>query len=385
MSSTLVNAPFALKAVCPRKDLLEAVQVVAHAVSGRTSLPILSHILLEAQEGGLRLTASDLELGISTTVPSAVIENPGAVTAPARLLSELLSELPDADVSLSADLTHAVRVRCLNSDYKVLGLPSEEYPRLPDVPDTLQLRIPQRTLRDMIRKTLFAASQEEARPILTGILMVLKEDRLSLVSTDTHRLAVRTTRVPSAQGSNQALVPARAMNEVLRILDDADGDVQIRFSKNQALFLTPGGITVVSRLIEGQFPNYERVIPTTCDKMLTLPTQMLQRAVKRASIVARNDANRVVLQTVKDMLVIRAESQQDGTAYEELEVAREGEDIEIAFNAKYLLDILAVTDTEGIRLELTEPLKPGVAKPVPESENDDTDTYLCVLMPMHLV
>ncbi|MGC8667223.1 MAG: DNA polymerase III subunit beta [Chthonomonadales bacterium] len=385
MSSTLVNAPFALKAVCPRKDLLEAVQVVAHAVSGRTSLPILSHILLESQEGGLRLTASDLELGISTTVPQAVIENPGAITAPARLLSELLSELPEADVSLSADLTHAVRIRCLNSDYKVLGLPSEEYPRLPEVPETLQLTLPQRTLRDMIRKTLFAASQEEARPILTGILMVLKEDRLSLVSTDTHRLAVRTTRVASAQGSNQALVPARAMNEVLRILEDAEGDVQIRFSKNQVLFLTPGGITVVSRLIEGQFPNYERVIPTSCDKKLTLPTQMLQRAVKRASIVARNDANRVVLHTVKDMLVIRAESQQDGTAYEELEVAREGEDIEIAFNAKYLLDILAVTDTEGFRLELTEPLKPGVAKPVPEDENDDADTYLCVLMPMHLV
>ncbi len=385
MSSTLVNAPYALKAVCPRKDLLEAVQVVAHAVSGRTSLPILSHILLEAHEDGLRLTASDLELGISTTVPRATIENPGAITAPARLLSELLSELPEADVSLSADLTHAVRIRCLNSDYKVLGLPSEDYPRLPEVPEDLHLTIPQRTLRDMIRKTLFAASQEEARPILTGILMVLKEDRLSLVATDTHRLAVRTTRVPAAHGTNQALVPSRAMNEVLRLLEDADGDVHVRFSNNQVLFLTPDGITLVSRLIEGQFPSYERVIPTECDKKLTLPTQSLQRAIKRAAIVARNDANRVVLQTVKDMLVIRAESQQDGTAYEELEVAREGEDIEIAFNAKYLLDILAVTDTEGFRLELTEPLKPGVAKPVPEDEGDGTNTYLCVLMPMHLV
>lgn len=384
-TATLVETAPSLKAVCARKDLYEAVQTVAHAVSGRTSLPILGHVLIQAEEGAMRLTATDLELGISLTIPAARVEEPGGLTAPAKMLTELLSTLPESDVAISVDRSHAVRLYCDRSDYKILGLPADEYPKLPEVKDSNSFAIPQKLLRDMIRKTLFAVSPDEARAILTGILLAFEGETLKLVATDTHRLAVASATIKDGRGAQNAIVPARAMSELQRILTDADGDVTVRLSDNQVLFVTPQGIQVVSRLIEGQFPNYERVIPTQHDKKLTLQTQSMLRAVRRASIVARNNANRVVLKTLDDKLVLRAESNLDGSAYEELEVAREGDDIEIAFNSKYMLDVLGVMDEEGFQLEISESLKPGVARPVPDSAESGPVSYLCVLMPMQIV
>jgi len=385
MARTLTDAPPRLRACCDRKELHEAVQMVAHAVSGRTALPILSHVLIQTEENDrLRLTATDLELGISLAVPARGVEEAGGLTAPARLLSELLSSLPDGQVSLSVDLSHAVRVHCGKSDYKILGLPAEEYPRLPEVKDESRFTIPQAVLRSLIRKTIFAVSPDEARAILTGILVVFAGDTVKFVATDTHRLAVCWSSVTDGQGGRQAIVPARAMNELMRLLEDADGEVTVRISENQILFLLPGGVELVSRLIEGQFPNYERVIPARSERVLTLETQPFLQAVKRAAIVARSNANRLVLSTLDDRLAIRAESSLDGSAYEEVDVIREGDDIEIAFNAKYLADVAGVLDTQGFRLEVTEPLKPGVVRPVAEP-GSPTGDYLCVLMPMQIV
>ena len=384
MATATVGGAAALKAVCARKDLYEAVQTVGHAVSGRTSLPILSHVLIEAEGDALRLTATDLELGISLMLPAARVESAGGLTAPSRILTELLSALPEGDVTLNVDLTHAVRLNCDRSDYKILGLPAEEYPKLPEVKDENGFSIPQKLLRDMIKKTIFAVSPDEARAILTGILIALEGETVRFVSTDTHRLAVRTANVNNARGTQNAIVPARAMNELMRILSDEDGEVEVTMSGNQIRFVTPQGITVISRLIEGQFPNFERVIPTQHEKKLTLQTQPFQRAVRRAAIVARNNANRVILKTLDDRLAIRAESNLDGTAYEEVEVARDGDDVEIAFNAKYVLDVVGVLDEEGLTLDLTEPLKPGVVRPVTEDSSAPGE-YLCVLMPMQIV
>jgi len=392
MVASATDLRASLKADCPRKALFEAVQTVGHAVSGRSSLPILSHILLQSEDNALRLIATDLELGISCRIP-ANIEEGGALTAPARTLTEVLANLPESDVALSVDKSHTVRVHCDRSDYKILGLPAEEYPKLPEVKDAVAFSIPQARLKEMIRHTLFAVSTDETRPILTGILMVFDGETLKFVSTDTHRLAVKTATVKDARGSQNAIVPARAMNELTRLLTDSEGDVQVTLSSNQVCFALPGedDVQIVSRLIEGQFPNYQRVIPAEFHKKLTIPTQPLLRAVRRASIVARENANRVILRTEEDKLVLTAESQMVGNAYEEVEVAREGDDVEIAFNAKYLLDVLSVIEEELLHLELTEPLKPGVLRPVanpPKDGGEDsplTSDYLCVLMPMQIV
>jgi DNA polymerase-3 subunit beta len=393
--SSLPDSSASLKALCPRKDIFEAVQTVGHAVSGRTSLPILNHILVQAEangeRSGLRLIATDLELGISCWIP-AQIQEAGALTAPSRTLTEVLANLPDkGDVALSVDKSHTVRVHCERSDYKILGLPAEEYPRLPEVKDAAAFAIPQSVLREMIRQTIFAVSTDDNRPIFTGIYMVFDGETLKLVATDTHRLALKTATVKEPRGKQNAIVPSRAMNELTRLLTDAEGDVQVALSDNQISFTLPGesGVQIVARLLEGQYPNYQRVIPADFQKRLTIPVQPLLRAVRRASIVARDNAFRLILRTEEGKLALTAESQTIGSAYEEVEATREGEDVEIAFNAKYLLDLLSVLEADSLHLELTEPLKPGVVRPLPpapkEGEPELGPDYLCVLMPMQIV
>ena len=393
MVATPVDTRASLKADCPRKALLEAVQTVGHAVSGRSSLPILSHILVQAEGEGLRLIATDLELGISCYIPAKIAEF-GGLTAPARTLTEVLANLPDkSDVAISVDKSHTVRVHSGRSDYKILGLPAEEYPKLPEVKDGVGFTIPQAKLKEMIRQTLFAVSTDENRAILTGILMVFDGETLKFVATDTHRLAVKTAITSNGTGSQNAIIPSRAMNELTRLLTDAEGDVQVMLSSHHVQFQLPGeaNVQIISKLIEGQFPNYQRVIPAGFAKKLTIPVEPLLRATRRASIVARESSQRVVLRTEDDKLVLTAESQMVGNAYEEVEVTREGDDVEIAFNAKYLLDVLAVLEEDYLQLELTEALKPGILRPVPKVTKEEdagqvlVPDYLCVLMPMQIV
>jgi DNA polymerase-3 subunit beta len=381
-----------MQAVCPRKDLYEAVQTVGRAVSGRSTLPILSHLLVAPQGDSLKLTATDLEMWMECSLPARLQagigddDEPSGFTAPARVFTEMLGALPDADVLLDRpDGGNTVQVHCARSDYKILGLPAEEFPSPPDVTPTATFSLPGETLRDMIRHVLFAVSTDETRAILTGVLVHFDGETLKMVATDTHRLAVRTAAVGGGEGDAKAIVPARAMNEVLRLADDED-TVSISLAQGQARFEIAGtngssGTTMVTRLIEGQFPNYERVIPTTHDRKLTLERGEFASAVRRVAIVARDNANRVVLETEGAQLVLSAESGTVGSVRDEVEVAREGDDIQIAFNAKYLQDVLNVVETEGVVLELTEPLRPGILRPI----GDHADDYLCVLMPMQVI
>ncbi len=381
--------PDALKASSPRKELLEGIQTVGKAVATRSSLPILTHVRLTAQDGRVSLMATDLEMWMEHTLPTPTLSADGAATAPARNFTELLAAMPDADVEFSLEPdTHALRLRCNRANYKLLGLPAEEFPLLPQVKEESRFTIDRATLRDAIKQTLFATSSDETRAILTGVLVVFQGDSLRFVATDTHRLAVRDCAVKNGSGSASAIVPARAMSELSRIVGSDDGDVEVTLSSNQIQFHIAdeknGNTTLISRLIDGQFPNYERVIPAQATKTLTIERDPLVAAVKRAAIVARDSANRVVLRTAEgesDKLTITAESGSVGNAYEEIEVAREGDDspVEIAFNAKYLSDVLGVLESEGLRIELTEPLRPGVVRPTGDAD------YLCVLMPMQVV
>jgi DNA polymerase-3 subunit beta len=376
-----------MQAVCPRKDLYEAVQTVGRAVSGRSTLPILSHILAQPQgDGTLKLTATDLEMWMECRLPArlqATLDADDATegfTAPARVFTDILAALPDADVFLERpEGGNKIQVRCARSDYQILGLPAEEFPAPPDVETTASFTISGEILRDMIRHVLFAVSKDDTRPILTGVLLVFTGDTLKMVATDTHRLAVRTEKLEGGEGDANAIIPARAMNELLRLANDEDS-VTVALASGQARF-DVGGATMVTRLLEGQFPNYERVIPTGFERKLTLEREEFIKAVKRAAIVARDNSNRVVIETQGAQLVLSAESDKVGSAHEEIEVAREGDDIQIAFNANYLADALNVVETEGVVLELTEPLRPGILRPIGDTATD----YLCVLMPMQVI
>jgi DNA polymerase-3 subunit beta len=385
----LIDSESYLKAVCGGKSLYEGVQAVGHAVSGRSTLPILSHIYIQSIDGGLKLAATDLELSISLVIP-AEIETPGALAVPAKFLSDLLGTLTDKTIGLSVDNTRSVKVSAEHLDYRVLGLPAEEYPMLPTIEDCVQLNLSQKDLRDVIRKTIFAVSTDETRAILKGVYLELNGNEAVFVATDTHRLAVRRLKLNNPAGAGKALIPARALGELQRILADAPGDVEIRLTENQVQFNTPSGVTLIAQLIQGQFPNYQRVIPTSSTRKLTLQTEAMQLSLRRAALVAKDDANRIVLKTLDDELAIKAKSAQVGEANEIVDVIREGDDVEVAFNVRYMLDVLANLDSEGFYLELSDYLRPGVIRPVisrtAENANaeDVNDEYLCVLMPMQI-
>jgi len=380
--------PGLLRATSPRKELFEGIQTVGKAVATRSSLPILTHVRIAAKDGKVSMMATDLEMWMEHTLPGVGITEDGAATAPARNFTELLAAMPDADVSVTVeDETNTLHLRCLKANYKLLGLSADEFPLLPQVQEDSRFVIDRETLKDAIKQTIFATSTDETRAILTGVLVIFQGDSLRLVATDTHRLAVRDCPVKEGTGSASAIVPSRAMTELLRIIGNEEGEIVVTLSGNQIQFQVDDAsgskTTLISRLIDGQFPNYERVIPAQATKTLTVERAPLAAAVKRASIVARDSASRVVLRTTEDgdRLTITAESGSVGNAYEEVEVARTGDDtpVEIAFNAKYLADVLNVLDTEGLHIELTEPLRPGVIRPT------DTADYLCVLMPMQVV
>jgi len=369
-----------LKATCPRDTLFEAMQVVARAVSGRTTLPILNNVLVDGAEDALRFVATDLELSIEASIP-AQVEEDGALTAPARVFTEVVQNLPSADVTLAVDEANTVALRCQKSEYAIRGLPPEEFSTLPEIEGGIEFAIPQDTMKAVIEQITLAASPDETRPMLTGALLRIADGEMTVVATDTHRLALRKLTglegLPDAPV--RAIVPARALNELARSLPrDEDEPVKVQLGERLIQFSVPG-LTIASRLIEGEFPNYEKVIPTDFDRKLTAKREELAIALRRALIVAREDANRVVLAAEGDALRISADSQDVGHASEEVPVSLDGAPIEIAFNARYLLDVVNAIAADDIEIELSGPLSPGAVRPLGEAD------YLYVLMPMQIM
>jgi len=365
-----------VKVICSRKDLHDGVQTAGRAVSGRTSLPILGHLLIKAEENKLRLAATDLEIGMECLVEANVQEQ-GALTVPARVITEVLAALPDTDVALSVDETNTVNLKCGTSDYSILGLPPEEFPMLPEVREEVKFKIEHDVLREGIAKTSFAISADESRAILTGILLQVNGQSLKLVSTDTHRLCVFECPLVECEGTVNAIVPGRAMLELTRIVPEGEGTVNVAISPSQIMFKT-GDTVLISRLIEGQFPNFEKVIPTEHDKRLTIPTEQFLQSVRRVAIVARENSNRTIISTEEGTLVLTAESGNVGRAHEEVEVIKEGDDLKMAFNSKYLLEMLSVVEAEAVEVELSGEVSPALIRP------QGQDNYTYVLMPMQV-
>lgn len=370
-----------------RDPLQQAIATAARAVSSRSTLPILSHILLEAEGERLAVSATDLEYGVRTEL-QVEVEEPGRSTLLARLLGEVVStQSSTAPLQLTINEQDHATFTCGKSVMEVHGLPAAEFPPLPAISGGTALTVPQAALKRMIQQCILAVSTDDTRARLTGVLVTIGEGRIRLVATDTHRLATAAAELPAPAESISVIVPARTMREVERLLssDDAEATVAIQVAESQLQFTFEQGVTIFSRLIDGEFPNYRKVIPTGHEWVISGPVASLRESVRRCAIISREDNRKLIVRaTPGGQLKLSAQSSKIGSAAEEVEgllVQAEGqtEPLEIAFNADYLLDILTHLDSDELRIELKAANQPAAIRPVAEED------YVYVLMPMQLV
>lgn len=363
---------------CSQGALLKSVHLVNRAISTRTTMPILGYILLETMKDGIKLTATDLEMAIQVDI-AAEVKKGGQLTLPARILTEIVGNLPESTVEIKAgEAAGQVEITCESSAFEILGLPAGDFPTMPKTGEETLGAIDAEAMRTMIRQTIFAVSADETRPFLTGVYLALDGTDVRFVATDGGRLALRkmTLASPAAQKTG-VIVPAKTMQELARALTGVDGDVRLATADNQLVFSVPG-LRVYSRLISGQFPNYQQVIPQEFKQRIRVDTDRLLRAVRRASITARDSANVVRLTAKGKKLTLTSNTPEVGKAREEVDVTAEGDAVEAAFNARYLIDCLNNIDAGELFFELTGPLSPGAIRPAQHAD------YVYVLAPVRV-
>ena len=367
-----------MKFTITRERLQEGLVAVAAAVPAKTTLPVLSNVLVEATKQGLRLSGTDLDIAVSTMV-AADVDAEGAVTLPAKKLSDIVRELPSAPIRVTTAGEQRVSLECGRSKFKLLGLPREEFPSFPPVKFDKAWKAPAELVHKLVAHVAFAASTEESRPILNGVLWELRPDRMRMVATNGHRLAKMD--VPASGGSTADLiVPPKALEQV-RKLFAPEAEVEIAKSENHIGFRA-GGTLVYSRLIEGPYPNYEQVIPRENDKSATVDKAALTAALRRMSVVASDQTHRIRMALSGGAAKFSVQTPDLGEAQDELALTYEGEPLEIGFNAQYLLEIMKYMPTDEVRLTFKAPERAATVEPVGW---DDPASYLCLVMPLRLV
>jgi DNA polymerase-3 subunit beta len=366
---------------CLKDELFKGVQLVQNAISPRSTLPVLANILFETNGGSLRLSSTDLEVGLRCEV-KADIKTSGAITIPARTLSEFLRTLEEGrELSLSVGEGQKIEIRSGRDRCVLIGLPKDDYPVLPEFSSDKAVAVPGAVLREMIRKTIFAVSNDETRYVLNGVNLLIEKGKITLVATDGRRLAFvqRDGADKKAQAIN-AIVPTKAMTELQRVLANDSGSeepVLVAFTENQVTFRHKTTV-ILSRLIEGHFPNFEQVIPKSHDVQLRFPSKPILAATQRAAVGTLEKGGSIRYNLSKGKLQISASAQGRVEVEAELESDYAGEPLTVAFNPQYLIDVFRALEGGDVLLELTTPLNPGVIRPAGD------EGYKYVVMPMQL-
>ncbi|HEU5169585.1 MAG TPA: DNA polymerase III subunit beta [Gemmatimonadales bacterium] len=367
-----------MKLTITREQLQEGLVAAAASVPTKTTLPVLANLLLEATRDGLRLSGTDLDIAVSTSVPASV-DQEGAITLPARKLVEIVRELPSAPIRVVATGEQRVTIECGRSRFRLLGLPREEFPAFPGVKFDGGWRAPARDLQKLISHVAFAASTEESRPILNGVLWELRPDRMRMVATNGHRLA-RMDVPMSGGGQADLIIPPKALEQIRRLFG-TDDEIEIARSENHLGFRS-ATTQVFTRLIEGPYPNYEQVIPRENDKTAAADKAALTAALRRMSIVASDQTHRIRMAFASGTCKLSVQTPDLGEAQEEVTVAYDGDPLEIGFNAAYLLEILKYIPTDEVRMTFKAPERAATVEPVGW---DDPASFLALVMPLRLV
>lgn len=362
-----------------KDHLLAGLQAVQNVVSTRTTLPVLSNVLLRTEGDLLTLTATDLDVTIACAVPARV-STQGATTLPVKRLFTIARELGAAEIELKTDDKNVTSIRSGASLFRVRGLGAEEFPNLPTFQDQRKIEMPQEKLRTILRRTSFATSTDESRYVLNGLFFSLRDQKLTVVATDGRRLALAEEEVDAGDSAaGDFIVPSKAVNELGRLLQEK-GTIRVISGENQALFwLTDekgGDIRIITKLIEGNYPNYRQVIPGEAKERVPLPREEFMHALRRTEIMTSEKQNSVKLTFTTNNLSIVANSPDIGDAEESMAINYKGADISVAFNPGYLIDPLNAIDNDEVFIELINELSPGVLK--------INGPYLYVVMPMRL-
>ena len=352
---------------------------VAASVPTRTTLPVLANILVEATKDGLRLAGTDLDIAVSTVVP-AEVEEEGAVTLPAKKLVEIVRELPSSSINVASAGEQRVTLECGRSRFKLLGIPHDDFPTFPPLSFDDAWNMTSGDIQKLINHVAFAASTEESRPILNGVLWEMREDRMRMVATNGHRLAKMDVPVSGGSANADLIVPPKALEQIRKLFGPAD-EIEVARSDNHLGFRS-GHTLVFTRLVEGPYPNYDQVIPRDNDKAATVDKQTLAGAIRRVGVVASDQTHRVRLSFSAGTLKFSVNTPDLGEAQDEIQVSYEGEPVEIGFNATYLLELLKYMPTDEVRFTLKAPERAATIEP---SAWDDPASYLCLVMPLRLV
>jgi len=356
-----------------RSILLDAIQIVQNVITTKTVLSILSNILIEANPDSIRLTATDLDIGITCSIPVDSQEI-GVITLPAKRFSDIIRELPGDEVSITTKKNNLTIIETETCQFKIIGLPSEEFPKLPEFKNKEVIKLEQADLKQMLTLTSFAVSFDETRYVLNGILFKIDKNNLILVATDGKRLAVVERKLKQGTEKDMRMIlPIKTIQELNRNLQD-EGEVSVVLGENQAM-LDLGGVVIVSRLIEGEFPDYQQVVPPVSNTKVVVDRQQFLLAIKRAALLSTPDYQAVKLEIFKDKMVVSKSTPDVGESREEVSVSYQGKEMMIGFNPVYLIDALKNLQNDKIEFEVTDTEKPGVIR---------IDGYTYIVLPMRL-
>jgi len=372
-----------MELVVGKNQLLRELQLFQGIVERKNTIPILANVLIEANGNEVRMLATDLEVALRSRCDAAVAKG-GSLTLPAKKLYEIIKALPETDVRIQEDKT-GVKVAADKFDSHMQTLPREDFPSLPEASGTARAALPSEPLREMVAKTQFAITGEDTRYFLNGALFVLRSDSMSLVATDGHRLALVTVKRETSEQAVKAgeevkvILPKKTLLELGKLLSEAEGDIHYERGENH-LFFEVGGRVLISRMIDGQFPAYERVIPKGNDKEIEFERERLTNAVKRVALLSNERSRAVKFEIDKGKVEVTSSSSEFGEAREQLAVDYQGSALAISFNAQYVLDFLNVVETDVVSLSLKDEVSQAVMKPVGAQGYD----YTYVIMPMRI-
>ena len=375
-----------MKVSCLQENLAKGLSIVGRAVATRSTLPVLSNVMLATDGARLKLAATNLEIGIVCWI-GAKVEEDGSITVPARLLTDFVNSLPPERIDMELTVrTQTLNLKCARFEANIKGIDAQEFPLIPTAGEDSKISLDPSMLRQMIDQVVFAAATDESRPILTGVLAKFQGEQLTLAAADGFRLSVRTAHLSEPVSEPvTVIVPARALAELSRISAEQEQPIEVTITpaRNQALFHM-ANVDLVSQLIEGNFPDYNQIIPKSYSTRTVVSTSDFLKTAKTANIFARDAANIVRLEIVPagelapGRVTLTATSAEVGDNVGEIDAVIEGEEMEIAFNAKYLIDVLSVVDAAQVVLETTAASSPGVIKPV------GSEDFTHVIMPMHI-